>query len=101
VGFCAVAFVGNSLVPGVAAFVIGVAGFEFTIVSAIPLATEVRPAARTRYLALLVVANALARGVGAAAGPWIFGTWGVSGNAVAAAAANILALVLLVRWVRE
>jgi predicted MFS family arabinose efflux permease len=100
-GFGTVAITGGSLAAGMAAFLVGVAGFEFTIVSAIPLATEVQPAARARYLSWLVVANALARGIGAGVAPAIYGAWGVTGNAIAAAAANLAALALLLRWVRD
>jgi predicted MFS family arabinose efflux permease len=76
-------------------------GFEFTIVSSIPLASELQPSARARYLAWMVVAMSLARGIGAATGPSLFQTFGLSGPALVAVAADLLAMVLLVGWVRE
>ena len=71
------------------------AGFEFTVVSAIPLATEVAPAARARYLSLLMVAFAVGRALGAAIGAPLFEALGPAGNAVLAASADILALAVL------
>ena len=56
VGFALVAVFSTSYVLGMAALLVGIAGFEFSIVSGIPLATEVRPLGRTRYLSWMVVA---------------------------------------------
>jgi predicted MFS family arabinose efflux permease len=76
-------------------------GFEFTIVSSIPLASELQPSARARYLAWMVVAMSLARGIGAATGPSLFRTFGLSGPALVAVVSDLIAMVLLVGWVRE
>jgi predicted MFS family arabinose efflux permease len=76
-------------------------GFEFTIVSAIPVASEVRPLGRARFLAWMVVAMSIGRGAGAAIGPVVFAVWGVAGNALAAALVNVVALGVLVAWVRD
>jgi len=76
-------------------------GFEFTIVSSIPLASELVPAARARFLAWMVVAMSLARGVGAALGPILFRSFGLPGPAIAAIVADVIAAMVLVVWVRE
>jgi predicted MFS family arabinose efflux permease len=99
--FAALAAFETTLVAGVAAVSIALTGFEFTIVSAIPLASEMAPHGRARYLALTIVAMALGRAVGAIVGPRLFVGTGLAGPALGAAGANALALVLLLVLVRE
>ena len=101
IGFAMLVPTGNSLGIGLAFLALGLFGFEFTIVSSIPLATELEPTTRARYLAWTVVAMATGRGIGAALGPMLFGSLGLAGPAIAAVAANMLAAVVLVAWVRE
>lgn len=100
-GFALLAATHRSLAAGLAAFALAFAGVEFTIVSSIPLASEVRPAARTRYLALLVVAMGAARAVGAALGPAVLRWRGPGGIALLAAAIDLVALAVLLRWAEE
>jgi len=101
VGFAVLVPAGNSLGIGLAFLALGLFGFEFTIVSSIPLATELEPTTRARYLAWTVVAMATGRGIGAALGPILFGSLGLAGPAIVAVAANMLAAVVLMAWVRE
>jgi predicted MFS family arabinose efflux permease len=75
-------------------------GFEFAIVSALPLATEVAPEARARFLALLVVALSASRALAGVAGPALFSWGGFAANSTASAVAGALAMVLLL-GVRE
>jgi predicted MFS family arabinose efflux permease len=89
------------MVLGLAILAVALFGFEFTIVSSIPLASELVPSARARYLAWMVVAMSLARGLGAAIGPTLFESFGLPGPAIAAVAADAIAVVALVVWVRE
>jgi predicted MFS family arabinose efflux permease len=86
---------------GMASMALALAGFEFTIVSTFPLASEVRPLARTRFLAILTVGMGLGRAVGAWVGPYLYEKSGLTANTLVAAAANLVALVLLLGWVRE
>ena len=81
---------------GLAFLAIALFGFEFTIVSSIPLASELVPSARARYLAWMVVAMSLARGLGAAVGPNLFDAFGLPGPALAAVFADIIAAVVLI-----
>jgi predicted MFS family arabinose efflux permease len=74
--------------------------FEFTLVSAIPLMTELVPSARATVMASNISAHALGRALGALLGPALF-TLGIGVNGLAAAALNLIALALLVRYVRE
>ncbi len=101
VGFALLVPARNEIVVGLAILAIALFGFEFTIVSSIPLASELQPSSRARYLAWMVVAMSLARGVGAATGPTLFQTFGLPGPALVAVAADLLAMVLLLAWVRE
>jgi MFS transporter, DHA1 family, inner membrane transport protein len=91
----------DSLATGIGAFALGLLGFELTIVAAIPLASELRAGARTRFLALLVVAVGLGRTIGAAVGPLLFSAMGIAGPALVAAAGCVVGLVVLVATVDE
>jgi len=93
--FAALGPASGSLAGGMAALVVAFFGFEFGIVSALPLATEVAPAARTRFLALVVVALSGSRAVAAAVGPPLFSWGGFAANSTASAIAGALALVVL------
>ncbi len=92
---------GGSQVWGLAALALGLAGFEFAILASVPLQTEIKPHARARYLSWGVVTMGVARAVGAAGAPALYGAFGIAGNAVVAAGANMVAIVALVLWVRE
>ncbi len=101
VGFALLIPAGSDIVAGLAVLAIALFGFEFTIVSSIPLASELQPLSRARYLAWMVVAMSLARGFGAATAPTLFTEFGLPGPALAAVAADILAMIVLVAWVHE
>ena len=74
--------------------------FEFTLVSSLPLMTELVPAARATMMAANVAALSLGRALGALAGPPLFSA-GIAGNAAAAALLNLAALLTLAFFVRE
>ncbi len=101
IGYAALVPASASLGMGLAVLALALFGFEFTIVSSIPLASELMPGSRTRYLAWMVVSMSLARGIGAAIGPVLFDSFGIPGPAVAALASVIVAAVSLVSGVRE
>ena len=97
--FAALGPASGSLGAGLGVMVLAFFGFEFAIVSALPLATEVAPGARARFLALLVVALSAARAAAGAVGPALFSWGGFAANSTASALAGVLAmgLVLAVR----
>jgi predicted MFS family arabinose efflux permease len=74
--------------------------FEFTLVSAIPLMTELVPSARATVMASNISSHALGRALGALVGPALF-AFGFVANGLAAAGLNLLALLLLALYVRE
>jgi MFS transporter, DHA1 family, inner membrane transport protein len=71
-------------------------GFEFTLVSYIPVMTEVMPGARATMMAANMAVLSLGRAVGALAGAWLY-TFGFSANAIVALLLNGLALLALSR----
>jgi MFS transporter, DHA1 family, inner membrane transport protein len=91
----------DTLFTGLASFGVLFIAMEITIVSAMPLATEMVPVARSRYIALLIMAISIGRAIGAAVGPVLFGIGGMPVNAVAAAFWMATALLVTWRWVEE
>jgi len=74
--------------------------FEFTIVSGIPLMTEVLPSARATMMASHMALIAVGRSVGDLLAPALFTQTllpGISANALAAVGFNLLALFALSR----
>ena len=71
-------------------------GFEFSLVSFIPLLTEALPSARATLMAGSVAASSLGRALGALIGPGLF-QFGFEANAWVCLAVNVLALVVLSR----
>ncbi|NNL47650.1 MAG: MFS transporter [Acidimicrobiia bacterium] len=91
----------DSLVLGLGALGLGLAGFEFAILSSVPLQTELKPGARAQLLSWTVVSMGVARAIGAAVGPGLYGSFGLAGNAILGAILNVAAIVILLRWVEE
>lgn len=98
--FAALGPASGRLAWGMTALVAAYFGFEFGIVSALPLATELAPTARARFLALLVVALSASRAIAAAVGPALFSWKGLAANSTASSIAAALALAA-VAGVRE
>ncbi len=73
--------------------------FEFTMVSCLPLISEVAPGARATLLAVNMMTFSLGRGAGALLGPQLY-KLGFGANALAAVAFNLLAFFAL-RRVKE
>lgn len=74
--------------------------FEFTIVSSLPLMTELVPAARATMMSANHTALLLGRALGALIGPSLFAR-GILANAAVAAGLNLTALLALALFVRE
>ena len=69
--------------------------FEFTIVSCLPLLTEVLPEARASLMAANVAAFALGRAAGSLLAPWLYKGFGFQANTLAALAFDLGALAAL------
>lgn len=91
----------NNLVLGLAALAIGLAGFEFAILSSVPLQTEIRPKARAQFLSWTVLSMAVFRAIGAAIGTPLYNEVGLAGNAIVATIVNVAAIAVLLAWVKE
>lgn len=95
IGYVALAPASSSLPLGLAALAATFVAFEITIVSTIPLASELAPGARSRYLALLMVALGIGRSIGDLVGPALFTWQGMPANALVSALGAIAALAVI------
>jgi predicted MFS family arabinose efflux permease len=94
----ALAALGASLAGAVACLVLFYLTFEFTIVSSLPLMSEILPEARATLLAVNMAFISLGRAAGAWLAPRFFtlgGAQSILFNALAAVGFNLLALVAL------
>ena len=96
IGYTALAAVSGSLVAGLVALAGTFVAFEITIVAAIPLASELVPRARSRYLALFMVALGIGRSIGAIVGAGLYAWRGSPANALTSAASVVVALALVI-----
>ncbi|MBI4927469.1 MAG: MFS transporter [Anaerolineae bacterium] len=71
-------------------------GFEFALVSYIPLMTEVMPAARATFMAATLAAFSVGRALGSLAAPQLY-QWGFIANSAVAVALNLAAWLILTR----
>jgi predicted MFS family arabinose efflux permease len=84
------------LVAAMAGVVLMMLTFEFSIVSLLPLATELAPKARASLLSLNVTAMSLGRILGALGGGWLWEqAGGIAPNAFAGAALALVAAVAM------
>lgn len=99
VGFATLPFAG-SLPLAIAGLALGLLGSETAIVATIPMASEVQPQARSRFLALMVGTAGLTRAVIGGIGPAVYAAVGIVGNvamSIVVAAAAAVALRAAVR----
>jgi predicted MFS family arabinose efflux permease len=75
--------------------------FEFTLVSTLPLMTELLPAARATLMATNSAAHFLGRAATASLGLTLYARFGLSANVVVTAVMVVIALILLLRYVKE
>lgn len=73
--------------------------FEVVVVGSIPLMTQVLPAARATVMASNAAGLSLGRALGAAIGPMLYSS-GLVGNTLTAAGLDLVALLLLLAFVR-
>jgi predicted MFS family arabinose efflux permease len=76
-------------------------GFEFTLVSVIPLMTELVPSARATLLSANLTVFSLGRAVGATVGNQLYGQHSLLVNSFVAAGLNLVGLAVLILFVRE
>jgi len=96
----ALPFADRSLATALGGLFVFYITFEFTLVSIIPLMTELAPEARGMLMGGNVGGQSAGRAIGAFLGPALF-SGGLIANSTVAAGLDLLALGLLVRFVRE
>jgi predicted MFS family arabinose efflux permease len=74
--------------------------FEFSVVSNMTRMTELEPKIRATMMSGLIAGSQLGRGIGAWLGPVLFKS-GIWSNCIVAGSLNIIALVIIYRFVRE
>jgi predicted MFS family arabinose efflux permease len=96
----AMPFLGRYLLGAMACLLLFYLTFEFTMVSGIPMMTEILPSARATMLAAHMAFIAMGRSLGDLAAPVLFTQTfikGITANALVAVVFNLLALVALTR----
>lgn len=73
--------------------------YEFSLVSSLPLMTELAPDARATMMAGNISGLSAGRMLGSLAGPWLF-QWGMLANGVACAVINVIALAVLLTLIK-
>ncbi len=92
-------FLGQTLPGALVGLFLFYLTFEFTLVSIIPMMTEIMPHTRATVMAINVSALSLGRAMGALVAPTLF-SWGMGTSAVAAVVFDLLTLIAL-RGVRR
>ena len=93
-------WVGKNQYAAIATLVLFYLTFEFTLVSSLPLMTELLPSARASFMAVNIAMFALGRAIGAGLGGWLYvlapqGLSNVAPNAAVAICFNLTALLAL------
>jgi predicted MFS family arabinose efflux permease len=68
--------------------------FEFTLVSSIPIMTEILPGARATLMAMNIAFISVGRAIGSTISPHLYG-WGIIANAVTCIILNVAAIIIL------
>lgn len=86
--------IGRSVTGALVGLFLFYLSYEFTLVSSIPLMTEILPASRASLMAFYVASLSFGRAIGSFISPWLYGL-GLLVSAIGAIAFNGLALIAL------
>jgi hypothetical protein len=101
-GYALLATVGSAaLWLGIVALGVTVLGFEFSVVSTVPIMGEQVPAARGTMIALALTAGSVGRVIADWLGSALVSGAGFSVAAGVSAVAAMITVVIFVRWVKE
>lgn len=92
---------GLGLVAALAGVALMLLTFEFTLVSLLPLATELAPGARASFFSLILASFSLSRILGAVVGGWLWRWESIALNAAAGAICALVAAFVLARGIAE
>jgi predicted MFS family arabinose efflux permease len=93
----AIPFIGRSLPGALAGLFLFYLSYEFTIVSAMPLLTEILPGARATLLGFNVAAFSAGRGLGALLSARLYTVFGIWSNLLAALIFDLLSIAALLQ----
>lgn len=94
-------FLNQDLVPGLVSLFLVIAFLELSVISGIPLASEMRPSSRSRFFGWTLVAAGAGRIVADLVGPPIFEAAGMTAVSAVASASALVGVVVLLALVRE
>jgi predicted MFS family arabinose efflux permease len=100
VALLALPWLGKNLMGALVVLFVLYLSFEFSLTSALSLMTELVPAARATMMAGNVAAMAAGDALGAFVGPHLYGLGGIVASTTGAALISLLALALLILYVR-
>jgi predicted MFS family arabinose efflux permease len=101
-GYGLLATLGSSALPiGLLAISIAFLGFEFSVVSGVPIMGEQVPAARGTMIALALTAGSVGRMIADWVGSALVGGAGFPVAALVSAVAAVMTVFVFTRWVRE
>jgi predicted MFS family arabinose efflux permease len=101
-GYVLLATLGSSALPiGLLAISVAFLGFEFSVVSGVPIMGEQVPAARGTMIALALTAGSLGRMIADWTGSALVSGAGFPVAALISAIAALITLVVFMRWVKE
>jgi predicted MFS family arabinose efflux permease len=102
IGYVLLATLGSSaLWLGLIAISVAFLGFEFSVVSGVPIMGEQVPAARGTMIALALTAGSLGRMIADWIGSALVSSVGFSVAAIVSAIAALVTIVVFAKWVRE
>jgi predicted MFS family arabinose efflux permease len=101
-GYALLAALGSAaLWLGLGAISVTFLGFEFSVVSGVPIMSELAPAARGTLIAVVLTAGGLGRMIADWTGSVLAGSAGFSAAAAVSAITALITVGLFVRWVQE
>jgi len=101
IGSLAIPWLDIGIVPALVGLAITRTGFEFGVVSTLPLLSQQVSSQLGKTLSLGSSASWIGSGLASIMGPWLYVNYGVGGNSVAACVGFGVAIVLLLLWVNE
>lgn len=91
----------QDLIPGLVTLFLAILFLELSVISGIPLASEMRPSRRSRFLGWTLVASGVGRIVADLIGPSIFEAAGMTAVSAVASASALVGVFVLLALVRE
>jgi len=101
IGSLAIPWLDIAIMPALIGLAVTRTGFEFGIVSTLPLLSQQVSGQPGKILSLGSSASWLGGGLASIMGPWLYVNYGIGGNSMAAFVGFGMALALLLLWVNE